>query len=182
MKEYIKLFEAEQRPEKLELVSLPYDYADLAPVLSEANVRYHYNKLSRGYVDRYNREEGDPDFNYGGAMLHNLFWPQLRPAKSVNKPVGLIKSMIEREFGDYETFKEKFTEEAMGLQGSGWCYLSRAGDIRTLANQNYNKTIILAVDLWEHSYIVGEDNPDKAKYLKDIWKIINWDTVNQRLS
>jgi superoxide dismutase len=69
----------------------------------------------------------------------------------------------------------------MALQGSGWCYLSRAGDIRTLANQNYNKSIVLAVDLWEHSWTVGENKPDKARYIKNIWKIINWDVVNQRL-
>jgi Fe-Mn family superoxide dismutase len=181
MKQYIQLFEAEKRPEKLELVSLPYRTNELEPVMNQANVEYHYNKLSRGYVDRYNAGEGDPDFNYGGAMLHNLFWPQLQPPGGANKPRGLILSMIEREFGDYANFKEKFTEAAMALQGSGWCYLSRAGDIRTLANQNYNKTIILAVDLWEHAWVVGEDKPDKARYVKNIWKIINWDTVNQRL-
>ena len=182
MKEYIKLFEADQRPDRLELVRLPYAYGDLAPVMNEANVKYHYAKLSQGYVDRYNAGEGDPDFNWGGAMLHNLWWPQLRPAGGANKPTGPIKSMIESEYGDYENFKEKFTEAAMGLQGSGWCYLSRAGDIRTLKNQDYNKAIVLAVDLWEHSWCTGEDAPDKAKYLKNIWKIINWDAVNQRLA
>jgi Fe-Mn family superoxide dismutase len=114
-------------------------------------------------------------------MLHNLFWPQLRPPGGANKPTGLILDKINKEFGDYENFKEKFIEAAMALQGSGWCYLSRAGDIRTLANQNYNKSIVLAVDLWEHSWTVGENKPDKARYIKNIWKIINWDVVNQRL-
>lgn len=182
MQQYIKLFEAETRPEKLELVRLPYGYADLAPVINETNVRYHYGKLSRAYVDRYNAGEGDPDFNWGGAMLHNLWWPQLRPPAGANKPTGAILNLIEHEHGDYQTFRDKFTETAMGLRGSGWCYLSRAGDIRTLKNQDYNKSIVLAVDMWEHSFSVGTDTPDKAKYLKDIWKIINWDAVNQRLA
>jgi len=182
MKEYIKLFEAETRPEKLELDRLPYAYADLMPVLTEDNVRYHYAQLSQGYVNRYNAGEGDPDFNWGGARLHNLWWPQLRPAVRSNRPTGDILSLIEREHGDYESFKEQFTEAAMALQGSGWCYLSRAGDIRTLKNQSYNKTIVLAVDMWEHSWQHDVKNPDKLKYLRDIWKIINWDVVNQRLA
>ena len=182
MKEYIKLIEAETRPEKLELVGLPYAHADLMPVLTEANVKYHYTQLSQGYVNRYNAGEGDPDFNWGGARLHNLWWPQLRPAARANKPTGAILSLIEREHGDYESFKEQFTEAAMALQGSGWCYLSRAGDIRTLKNQSYNKTIVLAVDLWEHSWQYDVKAPDKLKYLRDIWKIINWDVVNQRLA
>ena len=53
---------------------------DLSPVLSKDNVDYHYNVLSKGYVDRYNKKEGDPKFNYGGAMLHNLFWTQVKKA------------------------------------------------------------------------------------------------------
>lgn len=182
IKDYIKLFEAEQRPDSLELVRLPYAPADLEPVINEANVRYHYNTLSRGYVDRYNAGEGDPDFNWGGAMLHNLWWPQLKPPSGANKPTGLILSLIEREYTDYENFKQKFSQAAMALQGSGWCYLSRAGDIRTLKNQDYNKSILVAVDMWEHAFLMGEDSPDKSKYLKNIWKIINWDVVNQRLA
>ena len=63
----------EGKEEKLTLSPLPYDMGDLSPVLSKDNVDYHYNVLSKGYVDRYNKKEGDPKFNYGGAMLHNLF-------------------------------------------------------------------------------------------------------------
>ena len=71
-----QIFEAVEG--KLELTKLPYNTGDLAPVLSKDNVEYHYNVLSKGYVNRYNNQEGDPKFNYGGAMLHNLFWSQLK--------------------------------------------------------------------------------------------------------
>jgi Fe-Mn family superoxide dismutase len=179
MQNYIRLFEAESRADHLTLTPLPYKLDELEPVMSAATVDYHYNKLSRAYVDRYNSGEGDSDFNWGGAMLHNLWWPQLRPAKGANKPTGAIAEFINGEFGDYPAFQEKFIEMAMGLQGSGWCYLSRGGDIKTLRNQDYNRSIILAVDMWEHSYILTR--PDKQHYLKNIWRIINWDVVNQRL-
>ena len=43
----------EQKEEQLELQSLPYKITDLAPVLSKENVDYHYDILSRGYVNRY---------------------------------------------------------------------------------------------------------------------------------
>lgn len=179
MKEYLKLFEAGQRPEKLELVSLPYDFSELEPIMSEATVKYHYSKLSRAYVDRYNSGEGDSDFNWGGAMLHNLWWPQLKPASGANKPKGAIAEIIDKNYGSYEEFREEFTKQAMGLQGSGWCYLNRSGEIRTLKNQDYNKSVLLPIDMWEHSYILTK--PDKALYLKNIWKIINWDVINHRL-
>ena len=78
MRQYIDILETKKRSSKLVLERLPYGTSDLAPVLSKDNVEYHYNVLTRGYVDRYNNKEGDPDFNYGGAMLHNIFWAQLQ--------------------------------------------------------------------------------------------------------
>ena len=77
MRQYIDIVESKYRPKQLVLEKLPYKTSDLTPALSKENVEYHYDVLSRGYVDRYNNREGDPDFNYGGAMLHNIFWVQL---------------------------------------------------------------------------------------------------------
>ena len=56
-----QIFEAVE--DRLELTKLPYNTGDLAPVLSKDNVEYHYNVLSKGYVNRYNNKEGDPKFN-----------------------------------------------------------------------------------------------------------------------
>ena len=44
----------------------------------------------------YNEKEGDPNFNYGGAKLHNLFWSQLQKPKPGNKPSGAIKELINK--------------------------------------------------------------------------------------
>ena len=73
MRHEIDLIEASTRPAKLETTPLPYGPKDLDPVMSPETIDYHYGKLYKGYVDRYNNGEGDPDFNYGGAMLHNIF-------------------------------------------------------------------------------------------------------------
>ena len=88
-----QLFEAKET--KLEVAKLPYNLGDLTPVLSKDNVDYHYNVLTKGYVNRYNSNEGDSKFNYGGAKLHNLFWTQLQKSKGSNNPVGNIKELIE---------------------------------------------------------------------------------------
>ena len=64
--------------EKLELTKLPYSRTALTPVMSKTTIDNHYGKLAKGYVDRYNKGEGDKTFNAAGAYLHNLFFPQLR--------------------------------------------------------------------------------------------------------
>ena len=159
---------------------LPYSKTDLAPVMSEATIDYHYGKLAAGYVKKYNAGEGDAKFNEAGAYLHNVFFPQLQPPKGSNKPTGASKELIESKFGDFDLFKEKFTETAMSIQGSGWVYLSKKGDIKTIINHQIKNDIALLVDWWEHAWALDYAY-DKAKYLNNIWRIINWDVVNSRL-
>ncbi len=166
--------------EKLELVKLPYAKSALAPAMSSNTIDYHYGKLAKGYVDRYNKGEGDSSFNAAGAYLHNLFFPQLRAPRSSNKPIGAIKNLIDRKFKSFEDFKEEFTEKAMKLQGSHWIYLSKTGTIKTIPNHQKRTDIALLIDWWEHAWVL-DYGADKSKYLKNIWKIINWDIVNQRL-
>ena len=76
----------EAKGKVLELNKLPYGRSALAPVMSQATIDYHYGKLARGYVDRYNKGEGDKTFNEAGAFLHNIFFPQLQPPKKYQSP------------------------------------------------------------------------------------------------
>jgi Fe-Mn family superoxide dismutase len=175
-----QLFEAIE--DKLEVAKLPYKTGDLAPVLSKDNVEYHYNVLTKGYVNRYNAKEGDPKFNYGGAKLHNLFWVQLKKPTGSNLPTGAIKELIEEKHKSYNEFKDKLVREAMTIQGSGWVYLSKSGELKTTPNQSYKTDILMPIDMWEHSftdYIPAKDA--KKKYLQNVCKIINWDVINNRI-
>tara|TARA_A100001011_G_C14313067_1_gene846580 strand:- start:3117 stop:3755 length:639 start_codon:yes stop_codon:yes gene_type:complete len=172
----------EQKEEQLELQALPYKITDLAPVLSKENVDYHYDILSRGYVNRYNNNEGDPDFNYGGAKLHNLWWQQFKPAKETSKFDGPIKQTIDANYGDLKGLEEKLVEAAMTIQGSGWVYLTKTGTIKTTPNQSYKPDVFMPIDMWEHSftdYVPAKDA--KVKYIKAVLKLIDWNAINRRL-
>jgi superoxide dismutase len=169
--------------DRLTLEKLPYKISDLEPVLSKINVDYHYNVLSAGYVNRYNNNEGDSEFNYGGAMLHNLFWAQLQKPKTGNNPSGTVKELIDKKFKDYKKFKEEMLGKAMSIQGSGWVYLSKSGELKTTPNQSYKTDILMPIDMWEHSfsdYVPAKDA--KKRYIENIMKIINWEVINHRMS
>ena len=171
----------EKKSDQLVLESLPYGKNDLDPVMSKATIDYHYGKLASGYVKKYNAGEGDAEFNQAGAFLHNIFFPQLQPPKSSNKPVGASQQLIQSKHGSFDQFKEKIEQAAMGIQGSGWVYMSTAGDIKTIQNHQVKKDIALLIDWWEHAWALDYAH-DKAKYLKNVWRIINWDIVNARLT
>jgi superoxide dismutase, Fe-Mn family len=173
--------EAENKKDKLTLEPLPYGKEDLAPVLSKAEINYHYGKLAQGYVDRYNKGEGDPEFNRAGAFLHNIFFPQLTTPKSSNRPFGASAEFVEKHFGDLDKFKTDIETVAMKIQGSGWVYLARNGQIKTITNHAVKQDIVLLIDFWEHSWAL-DYQADKQKYLKNIWRIINWSVINDRLN
>ena len=180
MREHIDLIEASTRPAKLETTPLPYGHKDLAPVMSAETIDYHYEHLAKGYAKRYNAGEGNANFNRAGSFLHNKFFPQLRAPKGANKPRGAILALIEEHFKTYEDFKAAFKEAAMKIQGSGWVYLSTAGDIKTIPNHQVRTDIAVLVDWWEHAWALDYQS-DKEKYLDNIWKIIDWDVCNERL-
>lgn len=173
----LNLLEAKQ---ELSLNSLTYDLDDLAPVLSKDAVNYHYNKLARGYVKRYNAGEGDHDFNEAGAYLHNVLFAQFRSPKSGNRPTDSSLELIERRWDSWDNFKKEFLRTAMSIQGSGWVYMSRDGDIKTIKNHQIRRDIALIIDWWEHAFYL-DYGPDKESYLNNQWRIIDWSVVNSRL-
>ena len=174
MRDLITLTEGKK---ELTLKKLPYSRNALSPVLSKSNLDNHYGKLAKGYVDRYNKGQGDKSFNEAGAFLHNILFAQFRAPRNSNPPIGPIKQLIDKHFGSFVDFKKDFKEEAMKLQGSNWIYLSKTGKIKTIHNHQKRTDIGLLIDWWEHAWM----GTDKNKYIDSIWRIIDWDHINKRL-
>lgn len=102
-----------------------------------------------------------------------------------------LHNVLCRQFGSFDEFKQKFNAKAAGVQGSGWCHLafdSANGSIsiQTRPNQDPIQTLspsmksLLAIDVWEHAYYLQYRNR-RPEYLKEIWRIINWQGVADRL-
>lgn len=179
---FIKSLSESKHNREIYQEQLKFKKNELEPVMSEDTIKYHYDGLAAKYSERYNKGEGDADFNYGGAVLHNLFFSNLAPPRAANKPEGLSKSLIDNTYDSFDKFKEAVEKEAMTIQGSGWVYMDTNGEIKTIKNHEYKKNmkIALLIDWWEHAWALDYQQ-DKVKYLDNIWRIINWDTVNIRL-
>jgi len=183
MRQVIDLIEASTRPAKLETTPLPYATNALAPSMSQATIDYHYENLTKAYAKNYNTDKGNKDFNRAGSYLHNKFWPQFKApagANAANRPKGAVLELIQANFEDYEDFKQAFKEAATSIMGSGWAYLSTNGTIKTIKNHAVRTDIAMLVDMWEHSWALDYQQ-DKGKYVDNIFKIIDWNVINERL-
>ncbi len=193
------------------LPDLSYDFNALEPVISAEIMTLHYTKHHQGYVnnlnaalEKYAQAEKEHDvagmialqqairFNGGGHVNHSIFWTNLAPvAKGGGEPPkGEILKAIQRDFGSYETFIEKLSALAVGVQGSGWAWLGfNKGDKRlqlaTCANQDPLSTVglvpLLGIDVWEHAYYLQYKNV-RPDYVKNIWKVVSWKNVEERFS
>lgn len=181
IREIIDLVESKSKSKQLELEKLPYSRSALAPVMSQSTINYHYGKLAKGYVDRYNNNEGDKTFNEAGAFLHNIFFTQFRIPKNNNRPSSTSRTLIENKWGSFEKFKTKIKDQALGLQGSGWVYMSKNGDVKTIQNHSIRRDIALLIDMWEHAYNLDYAS-DKSKYIDNLWRVIDWEVINHRLT
>jgi len=179
LRQLVTLVESVKDERRLEQTELPYGRKDLYPAKSKETLDYHYGTLYKGYVDRFNKGEGDRSFNEAGAYLHSIWFSQFRNP-GTRKPTGVILSIIERNHKNFTDFKKKFKEEAMKLQGSNWIYLSKSGTIKTIHNHQKRTDIALLVDWWEHAWTL-DYGTNKEKYLDNLWRIIDWDAVNRRL-
>jgi Fe-Mn family superoxide dismutase len=167
----------ESRRKAISIDSLSYGLGDLAPVISKDTMEYHYGELAHAYARRYKDREGDDDFNYAGAFLHNIYFSQFKAPGQDNYPNGPVLNLIKRRYGWWQDFKEEFKGTAMGIQGSGWIYLTYTGEIKTIVNHEVRDDILLLVDWWEHSWAL-DYKADKRAYLENTWKIIDWSKIN----
>jgi Fe-Mn family superoxide dismutase len=191
------------------LPALPYGYADLAPYISEEQLKLHHTKHHQAYVTGANnilaklekaRSEGaDLDmkstlkefsFHLGGNDLHTLFWFNLAPAGKGGggEPTGKLAAAINAEFGNFARFKKEFTQSASSVEGSGWAtltYLKETGRLEIMQIEKHNvnfpagSPVLMALDVWEHAYYLDYKN-DRAKFIEAFWSIVNWGVVGQR--
>ncbi len=129
--------------------------------------------------------------NAGGYFNHSLFWYMLKPAddKKENLPEGIVQKVIVRDFGSYENFKKRILDTAKKRFGSGWVWWillpnGKTKIVETPYQDNpkmfYKCDILLGIDVWEHSYYLNYKS-DRANYVENIFKVINWDYPKQVL-
>jgi len=201
---------------RYELPKLSYGYDELEPFIDTETMKIHHQKHHQAYVDGLNKsleqvgsashpqyissilanlksipESGQSAINFfgGGFENHRLFWETMTPNSNGN-PGGKLEDSIDVYFNNFENFKKVFSEKAISIQGSGWCWLVfnqtyNKIEILTTLNQDspwiFQKVPLLGLDVWEHAYYLKYQNK-RPDYVEAWWNVINWDYVENRFT
>lgn len=197
------------------LPALEYAFSELEPYIDRKTVEIHYTKHHQGYIDKLNAiKPGTYNFNLndellchkvdettpaeirnnlGGYYNHNLYWSLMRPnfkGLPNDPPPGFFTEALKNTFGSVENFKKEFTDKALKVFGSGWCWLIEKDlklKIVTTSNQDNplmrvspdQGPIIMALDVWEHAYYLRYENR-RVEYINNWWKLVNWELSGRR--
>ena len=193
------------------LPALPYPFDALEPNIDARTMEIHHGKHHQGYVNNLNKAvEGTPlegktiedilaglDMNNsavrnngGGHYNHSLFWTIMGP-KGTGKPSGDLAAAIDKDFGSFDAFKEKFAAAGATRFGSGWAWLcvQKDGKLEVCSTPNQDNplmpnvgcggTPVLGMDVWEHAYYLHYQNR-RPDYITAFWNVVNWDEVSRR--
>ncbi len=189
------------------LPPLPYAYDAVSDAIDEQTMRLHHDKHHMGYVTGLNKATAaldeatknadaplvsglsrDLSFNYGGHVLHSIFWATMGPCEDGamgGKPIGALATAIDKSFGSFDGFVTLWTKVAGTVKGSGWVQLvfdPVAVRLNVVGVTDHDLGFtpgampLLPLDIWEHAFYLKYQNK-KADYVKAHLTVVDWSCV-----
>ena len=176
--------------------------------ISEKSVEEHIG-LYQGYVKNFNAISGAMEdlvkdseknahalselvrrrsFEFGGMRLHEHYVAQWEGGPSELTTKGSLAKALEKDCGGIETAVKQIKSVGL-MRGPGWSILYFDPEVQKFLigfsgeqHQGHFVTlpIILALDVWEHAFILDYGAQGKGKYIDTFFKNLNWDVIEKR--
>ena len=136
-------------------------------------------------------------FEFNGMRMHELYFEQLESGPSEEPRGKAFDEIVSNKFGDFDSFLAEFKKTAM-TRGIGWTVLAidekdidtAKGDVPEAfiawvadheLGQLADSKILLALDMWEHAFMVDYSPAEKSNYVEAFFKNLNWSVAEARI-
>ncbi len=125
-------------------------------------------------------------FEYNGIRNHEVYFDSLSEGPAALSDDSSLKKEIDSTWG-WDTFMQIFKSMAM-TRGVGWAmlYYDRKDKRLLLAwvdeqhlGQLQDCALILALDMWEHSFVADYQPSGKKQYIEDFFANLNWSKIEE---
>lgn len=144
------------------------------------------NKLENQYlIHELRRRFG---FEFNGMRMHEYYFEQFENEATERDANSALEKATTEKYGNGENFVAHIREVA-GSRGIGWVVVyadPRANTIHTVfvndheVGQLAGLPVLLALDMWEHAFMVDYAPSEKASYIDAFFANLNWQTIEAR--
>ncbi len=126
-------------------------------------------------------------FEYNGMRNHEVYFDSLSDGSQSLDAAPEFKKAIEAEWGSFDAWLSHFKAIAM-TRGIGWAmlyYYRKDGRFLTAwvdeqhLGQLQDCTLILGLDMWEHSFVADYHPSGKKQYVEDFFANLNWSKIEE---
>jgi superoxide dismutase, Fe-Mn family len=171
-----------------EHMKLYQGYVKFANLILEKIAEYYKDTDLNGYaIFELQRRFG---FEFNGIRNHEYYFASLEGGpKEINEDGDLAKAIAE-EWGSFDKWLERFKAIAF-TRGVGWAMLYWDPVSERLVNawvdeqhlgQLNGCKVILALDMWEHSFVYDYQPSGKKQYVEDFFVNLNWSVIEGNFS
>ena len=126
-------------------------------------------------------------FEFDGMRMHEYYFSQFEQGSTSLIEGGAFATAIVEKYGDQSL--EAHVREVAGSRGIGWVVVYADPIAHTLYTVFVNDhemgglvglPVLLALDLWEHAYMVDYVPADKKNYIDAFFANLNWGVIEKR--
>jgi len=128
-------------------------------------------------------------FEFDGMRNHEYYFSALEKGPNPFSD-GDLKKMIESQWDSVENWLSHFKTLAK-TRGIGWAMLYYDSENKSLINSWVDEqhlghltglSPIIALDMWEHSFVADYLPSGKGKYIDDFFENLNWNVIEENFS
>lgn len=129
-------------------------------------------------------------FEYNGMRNHEVYFDSLSGAATALSEESSLREAIALEWGSFDAWLTAFKALAT-TRGVGWAMLYYDRKENRLLNswvdeqhlgQLQDCSLILALDVWEHSYVADYQPSGKKQYIEDFFVNLNWNAIEENFT
>jgi len=129
-------------------------------------------------------------FEFDGMKLHELYFAQFEGTSTPLSVNGPLAQALAKHWGSVQAAIDRVQQTGM-MRGPGWSILyfnpdNGAFHMSFVGEQHQGHfvtlPVVLALDVWEHAYLLDYGAAGKAKYIDAFFKNINWPVIDARFA
>ena len=129
-------------------------------------------------------------FEFDGMRMHEYYFEQFEGGATEHQEESPLMDAVMDKYKNWDGFIAHI-KEVCGTRGIGWTVVYYDPAARTLHTAWVNDheigqlaglPIMLAVDMWEHAYMVDYKPKDKMTYVEAFLKNVNWTVIEERFA